>query len=139
MNYDIYRKTVLDSLPSKGLAFAGPTKRKALQDFSRNNSIIISTRVNGKVTSLKIRTSVSALYCLIMGQGAKTPSDYKAFIMDTVYKICQDWYGEDGKGLSGYVNDRLLRDCLDKEEASVYDFIVSSLYDEFSKTGHIAK
>ena len=36
------------------------TDRYRLQEFVKNHSIIIPTRVNGKQTSIKIRTSVAA-------------------------------------------------------------------------------
>lgn len=103
------------------------TDRYRLQEFVKNHSIIIPTRVNGKQTSIKIRTSVAALHAMIVGDSVR---DYKRFLMDSVYRISQSWYGEDGKGLSGFIQDAMIRECFDSEEKDEFDTIVTILNNE---------
>lgn len=103
-------------------------KRQQFQEFARNHSIIIPARVNGKQTSLKVRTCIAALHCFIVG--GEDVKDHKQFIYDAVHRISQQWFGEDGKGLGGYVQDTLIRECFDNEEKTMFDFIVSVLNTE---------
>lgn len=128
MHYHKYRKITSNQ---RLLSGANISQRAELQEFVKSNTVIISYRVNGRMTSLKIRSCILAMYCLIMGQGAKTEEDYKGFVLDAIYKICSEWYGEDGKGLSAYVQDRLIRDCLDRDEKSELDFIIGVLENQF--------
>lgn len=125
MTYLLYCRTFFPEYGgAKNLGLLSLSQRKQLQEYVKMNSVLISTRVNGNMTSLKLRTFVCALYCFILGDGVH---DTKQFLMDACYRICKEWYGEDGKGLSGFVQDQMLRECLDREERKKFDSIVSEI------------
>jgi len=130
LNYRKYQRVIGDQ---KFLNSLNKEERKKLQDFVKNHAIIIPVRVNGKQTSLKIRTAIAALHTFIVG--GEEVKDFKQFIMDTVYRITQSWYGEDGKGLSGFVQDTMVRECFDSSEKGHFDYIVSMLNDTCASIG----
>ena len=71
----------------------------------------VSTRINGRVTSISIRDSVCALHYVICGNSAKSVQDH---ILDSCHDIMNEWEGDTAKGLSGFITDTLLKDLLDQ-------------------------
>ena len=130
MNYRRYQRVLSDD---KLVSSLNEDERNTLQEFVKNHTILIPARVRGKQTSLKLRTCVAALHVFIVGgDGVKDP---KQFIMDAVHRICQTWYGEDGKGLSGFVMDTMVRECFDNQEKGHFDVLVATLNSQCASLG----
>ena len=130
MNYRRYQNVIADQRTVDSL---NAKDSNTLQEFSKNHSIVIPTRYNGRQTSIKIRTCIAALHVYIVGgEDVKSP---KQFLMDAVRRIAQRWYGEDGKGLSGFVTDALVRECFDNEEKGHFDLLVGKLNIECESVG----
>jgi len=130
MNYRRYQRVLADD---KLVSTLNAEERDKLQEFVKNHTIIIPARVRGRQTSLKIRTCIAALHVFIVGgEDVKNP---KQFVMDAVHRICQTWYGEDGKGLGGYVQDTMVRECFDNQEKGHFDVLVAKLNSECASLG----
>jgi len=71
----------------------------------------VSTRINGRVTSVSIRDSVCALHYVICGNDAQKVQDH---VLDVCHSIMDEWEGDTAKGLSGFIVDTLLADMLDQ-------------------------
>ncbi len=71
----------------------------------------ISTRINGRVTSIKVKDSILALHFLITGE-----KDLESHVLDACYDIMTKWTGTTGKGASAFVMDRMLEDMLPPED-----------------------
>lgn len=76
----------------------------------------ISTRINGRVTSVNVRNSVCALHHIICGEGKKLENH----ILDTCHDIITEWEGETGRGLSGYIADKMLEQMLDDSDVAYF-------------------
>ena len=134
ISHDKVRKTFSD----KNFAMkVTPAVRKQYQEFTKDHTILIACRVHRRQTSIKIRSTLAALYCLIVG-GEKI-KDYKLFLMEGVYKAVQHWYGDNGQGLSAFVQDFLVRECLDKSEKDMLDYIICILDEQCTSNPSFAK
>ena len=131
MNYRRYQKVLEDTRLVDSLN-AG--ERDKLQDFVKNHSIIVPVRVRGRQTSLKIRTCIAALHVFITG--GEDVRDPKQYVLDSIHRISQKWYGEDGKGLGGFVMDTMVRECFDSEEKGHFDYLVSFLNEKCASIGN---
>jgi len=67
----------------------------------------ISTRINGRVTSINVRNSILALHFIITGEG--NPQDHA---LDTCHTIISQWDGTTAKGLSSFITDKIIEDVL---------------------------
>lgn len=77
----------------------------------------VSTRINGRVTSIKIKDSILALHWLI-NANPKTPIQDHA--KDTCHMIMQTWTGNTGKGCSQFVTDTVLEQMLDPKDIQAF-------------------
>lgn len=84
----------------------------------------ISARIKGRVTSLQVRSSVAALYCLITNDTDKDPHSY---MLDTVHKILDKWEGDTARGLSSFITDELIKKLIDKGDRKEYKQIYEIL------------
>ena len=71
----------------------------------------VSTRINGRVTSVSVRDSVCALHYVVCGNEAKKVEDH---VLDVCHSVMDEWEGDTAKGLSGFIVDTLLADMLDQ-------------------------
>ena len=71
----------------------------------------ISTRINGRVTSINVRDSILALHFIINGEGV--PEDHA---LDTCHNIISHWKGNTGKGLSSFITDAIIEDVLSEDD-----------------------
>jgi len=72
----------------------------------------ISTRINGRVTSVKLKNSICALHYLILG----SDNSIYEHCLDTCHTFIGDWRGDTGRGLSGYVGDRMIKEIVDSND-----------------------
>lgn len=77
----------------------------------------VSTRINGRVTSIKVKDSVLALHWLINAD-PKTPIQDHA--LDTCNDIMQKWNGTTGKGCSQFITDTILEQMLEPEDVQPF-------------------
>lgn len=85
----------------------------------------ISTRIQGKVTSLTIKDSICALYYLICADPEEDSPRH--FILDACYDIVSQWPYSSARGLSSYVTDELLKQVLSPEDLEEYEQILNTL------------
>jgi len=78
----------------------------------------VSTRINGRVTSINVRDSICALHYVICGERDKLVYDH---ILDTCHTIINTWDGTTGKGLSSYITDTMVLDLLEPEDLKLYN------------------
>lgn len=71
----------------------------------------VSTRINGRVTSINVRDSVCALHYIICGSDSL--DQVENHVLDTCHDIISTWEGDTGRGLSSYITDKMLEDLLD--------------------------
>ena len=74
------------------------------------NKMKISTRINGRVTSINVRNSVCALHYIICCEGVKKLENH---VLDTCHDIISTWKGATARGLSSYITDQMLEQLLD--------------------------
>ncbi len=79
----------------------------------------VSTRINGRVTSINVRDSVCAIHHIICGDpGGKKVEDH---VLDTCHDIIDTWEGDTARGLSGYITDSMLKSMLDPEDMQLFN------------------
>lgn len=79
----------------------------------------VSTRINGRVTSINVRNTVCALHQIICGD--PNGKNIEGHILDTCHGIISTWKGATGKGLSGYITDKMLEDLIDTNDLELYN------------------
>ena len=84
----------------------------------------IPIRINKRVTSIGIRDSIVALHFMFMGGITPSPQEH---MQDYCYNALSDWEGLSGKGLSGFITDRMLRDVVHEEDMPDYTNILKTL------------
>ena len=89
----------------------------------------ISTRINGRVTSINVRDSVGALHFLVCGDferhtGKQGPLNH---VRDACHDIISSWKGDTGKGLTSYITDKMLEDVVASEDIQAYHTIAARL------------
>ena len=70
----------------------------------------VSVRISGRVTSISVRDSVCALHYTVHGGAGINVENH---VLDACHSIVEEWEGDTGKGLSGFITDRLLEDLID--------------------------
>ena len=77
----------------------------------------ISTRINGRVTSINVRDSICALHYVICADENKKPENH---VLDTCHTIISTWKGQTARGLSGFICDKMIEDLLDGTDNTLY-------------------
>ena len=85
-----------------------------------------SMRVSGKVTSITLKANVLALFLLMHGNPDK-PHD---FILEAIKEYLPDWKGDNGKGLSDFIGQKMIESILGKKEKKKYQRILSCIGEE---------
>ena len=72
----------------------------------------ISTRINGRVTSVKLKDSICALHYLILG------SDERIYehCLDTCHTLIGKWRGDSARGLSTYISDKMIEEIIQSND-----------------------
>ena len=79
----------------------------------------ISIRLQGRVTSVQIKSSIATLYCMVFGEDGIDERKAEALVQDAVYEISQKWRGN-GRGFSTFVTDCMIEQMIDSEELFEY-------------------
>ena len=91
-------------------------------------SVRLSLRIAKKVTSITLDPTIVGLWLLFCTDD--DPSDYKLIkgrINEFVYANLSTWEREDGKGLSEYITNRMMKACLDQKDFKLYRKFVKCL------------
>ena len=78
----------------------------------------VSTRINGRVTSVNVRDSVCALHYVICGSDSL--DQVENHVLDTCHDIISTWKGTTARGLSSYITDKMVEDLLDTDDVPNY-------------------
>lgn len=85
-----------------------------------------SLRVGGKVTSVTLKGNVLALYLLMNGN----PGNAHNFILDALKDFADEWKGDNGKGLSDFICQKMIESILGKKEVKKYQQILAHIGEE---------
>lgn len=88
------------------------------------NSIRVSIRISGGVTSLSIRKNLIALWILLSEVYSKDP---KEELTEFIYKCLDLWKGDTAKGFSDFVSEKLIQSILETEDYIAYKKILKTL------------
>lgn len=90
----------------------------------------VSARLHGRVTSVSIHDSLCVLHYLLTNTKANKP--IQDHMNDFVAReVLPTWESHSAKGLSTCVTHMLVKDCLDKEDHSIFE----TLLEEVSHAG----
>jgi nucleoid-associated protein YejK len=84
----------------------------------------VSARIAGRVTSISVRDSICAAHFLINGKQGTKVHDH---VSDFIYSSLGVWNGDGGKGLSGFVQDRMIVDMLAEEDLEEFKNILREI------------
>jgi len=89
----------------------------------------VSTRINGRVTSINVRNTICSLHYIICSNDSDedNSNDVYGHVLDTCHTIISTWKGKTGKGLSGYITDQMLEDLLDQEDLPLFHKTIEKL------------
>lgn len=90
-------------------------------------TVKVSTRINGRVTSINIKDTIAALhYLMLSDRSDNAPIDHHVthHIQDTCHAIITKWNGDTGKGLTGFITDSMILDLLEDKDIARYNKIV---------------
>jgi len=89
-----------------------------------NGSTIFSTRINKRSTSFSIKNTLIAFYCTVTEtECIECSKEFNKFVLD----IVQDWNGESARGLSDFVQEKVLVSLLKKKDVKLYKKILKKL------------
>jgi len=77
----------------------------------------VSTRINGRVTSISIKDSVAALHYTICNENDTSPENH---IQDVCHTIIGTWEGNTARGLSSFICDAMIEDLLESDDKKMY-------------------
>lgn len=84
----------------------------------------ISTRINGRVTSISVKDSVLALHYIVNGADTTAPDTHA---LDTCHNIMSRWKGDTGKGASSFIIDAIMEDLLEPCDLPAYHSTLEKL------------
>ncbi len=84
----------------------------------------VSTRINGRVTSIRVKNSVCALHYMVCAPPNK---NIESHVLDTCHTIMSQWEGRTGKGISGFITDKMLEDLLELNDVSEWQAMIKRL------------
>lgn len=84
----------------------------------------ISTRINGRVTSINVRDSVCALHYVICSEEESSPENH---ILDTCHQIISTWRGQTARGLSSFICDAMIEQLLSTQDKDLYTDTIMEL------------
>ena len=86
----------------------------------------VSTRLNGRVTSISLHDSVCVLHYLLTNNKPSKPiqDHMNDFVANEVFPT---WEGINAKGLSTHVMHMLVKDCLEEDDHSLFNTLLEEL------------
>ena len=95
-----------------------------------SKTITIPIRVQGRTTSIMLKKSNVILWILfIVDPKTKTAYGLKNQILNFVYRCLDLWEGENARGFSDFVMEKMILDLLEKEDLVKYNQIAKILAD----------
>jgi len=88
----------------------------------------VSTRIQGRVTSISLNDSVCIMHYLLMEPKSKNLQEH---MNDFVARhVLPHWSGDTAKGLSTFVTHCLIQDCLEPEDLEKYSTLRNILQED---------
>ena len=84
----------------------------------------ISTRINGRVTSISVKDSICALHYIICAANGKKAEDH---VLDTCHSIMTEWKGGTARGASAFITDKIVEDLLEAQDLPKYHETIQEL------------
>lgn len=86
----------------------------------------VSTRLNGRVTSISLHDSICVLHYLLTNTKPSKPiQDHMNDFVAT--EVLPNWEGTNAKGLSTRVTHMLVKDCLEPDDHSLFNTLLEEI------------